>query len=271
MEVLGLCRFSYLGHGGFRITHDSLEERRAFLYDPERMENRFRHFEAITLPSVVGQTDPDFTFLIVTGECLPEHYLERLLDLVEDHPQIVVQAYPPMRHRRAMNTAIRKAQQNPKETCLQFRLDDDDAMGVDFVERFRGIAQETRALWQKHDAVAVDFNSGYVFRAGPEGLEVCRHHYPYTAIALGLIVPPGSTQSIMRQGHHKLWVNVPTITIPNEEMYLRGHNDFNDSRMKTGGIQFEYTHLSAAQEAHFKARFNIDNERVRKIFSAPFA
>lgn len=57
MQVLGLCRFRYLGHGGFKIMHETLDERRAYLYAPERMEDRFRQFKAITLPTIAGQTD----------------------------------------------------------------------------------------------------------------------------------------------------------------------------------------------------------------------
>ena len=50
MQVIGLCRFSYPGIGGFQIEHDSLEDRIAFLYAPERLEERFRFFECFTLP-----------------------------------------------------------------------------------------------------------------------------------------------------------------------------------------------------------------------------
>ena len=37
VQVIGLCRFSYLGERGFQIGHETLEERRAFLYDPGRL------------------------------------------------------------------------------------------------------------------------------------------------------------------------------------------------------------------------------------------
>jgi len=37
MRVIGICRFSYPAHGGFRRMHDTLEEREAYLYHDTRM------------------------------------------------------------------------------------------------------------------------------------------------------------------------------------------------------------------------------------------
>ena len=82
MQVLGICRFSYPGVGGFQVEHETLEDRIAYLYAPERMEERFRTFETITLPPLRAQTDADFTLLVVIGESLPEHYHSRLMALV---------------------------------------------------------------------------------------------------------------------------------------------------------------------------------------------
>ncbi|NDW46682.1 putative rhamnosyl transferase [Ruegeria sp. PrR005] len=268
MQVLGLCRFSYLGHGGFKIMHETLDERRAYLYAPERMDDRFRQFEAITLPTIAGQTDPDFDFVIAIGECFPDRYLVRLQDLTRDVPQIRIRAFPPLRHRTAMARALDEARQDIETPCLQFRLDDDDGMARDFIERYRQVAEDTRAFWQRHPAVAVDFNTGYVFRCGTRGIEVSPFQFAYSAIALGVIVAPGHTEGIMHHGHHKLWTSMPTITVPGEDMMLRGHNDFNDSRAKPGAKQFEYAPLDPESEAYFKARFNVDNARVKEIFSA---
>ena len=65
-----------------------------------------RLFEAITLPCVAAQTDPDFTFLIVTRTGLPTPYLERLRGLTAAIPQCRIVQYPPRPHRRAMKNAI---------------------------------------------------------------------------------------------------------------------------------------------------------------------
>ena len=83
MQVIGLCRFSYPALGGFQRAHENIEQRKAYLYSKTRLQNRLRLFQCINLPSIVGQTDPDFTYLILTGDDLPEWALERLLELTE--------------------------------------------------------------------------------------------------------------------------------------------------------------------------------------------
>ncbi len=249
------------------MTHDTLDERRAFLYQQERLETRFRHFEAITLPSVAGQTDPDFRLLVVIGQDFPAPYLERLQNLTRHVPQVLIRAYPAMRHRRVMIRAMRDNRGSLEQPSLQFRLDDDDAMGRDFIARFRETAEDIRALWSKHRAIAVDFNRGYVFRAGAEGLQVCAYNYAYSAIALGIIVQPGLKETIMDYTRGKLWTDMPTVTFPHEDMMLRAHHDFNDSRMKHGGKNFDYAPLTPGQERYFKNRFNIDNAMVKQVFS----
>ncbi|MBE1286088.1 MAG: hypothetical protein GJ676_22435 [Rhodobacteraceae bacterium] len=269
MQVLGLCRFSYLGHGGFKVEHDSLEHRRAFLYGSQRMDERLRLFEAITLPSIVGQTDPDFTFLVVIGEDFPKKYRDELSRLVADIPQVRIVGYPPGRHRTVMATAMRDARVPSEEPWLQFRLDDDDAMGCRFVEKFRETALDVKPMWSKHRRIAVDFNKGYVFTAGKQGVAVHPYKYQYSAIALGMIVQPESNDTIMNHGHHKLWSEMPTITFTEDDMMMRGHNEYNDSRMKTGGKRFDYKPLDVEQEAYFKKTFNIDNAKVREVFSRP--
>ena len=107
VQMLGLCRFSYLGGRGFQVLHETIEERRAFLYDPERLARRWFWFEAVTLPALVKQTDPDFTLVLMTGPDLPEPYLSRLRELAELMPQFKLSLVPPIEyHLEACMAAI---------------------------------------------------------------------------------------------------------------------------------------------------------------------
>ena len=99
-QLLGLCRFSYLGGRGFQVRHGSTSERRAFLYDPARLARRWAWFEAVTLPGLLGQTDPDFTLVVMTGPDLPQPWLGRLHEIAAAHPQIRLALVPPMDHHR---------------------------------------------------------------------------------------------------------------------------------------------------------------------------
>ena len=95
MQAIGLCRFSYPALGGFQVGHDTTEERIAYLYDDARLEERFRLFEAIALPCLKAQSDPDFSMIFVIGDQFPDHHARRLESLLADLPQAVIHREPP--------------------------------------------------------------------------------------------------------------------------------------------------------------------------------
>ncbi|MBL4769407.1 MAG: putative rhamnosyl transferase [Rhodobacteraceae bacterium] len=268
MQVIGLCRFSYLGTGGFQVEHDSLAERFDYLYAPERMEERFRTFETITLPPLRTQTDPDFTFLIVTSESMPKHYDERLMDLVADIPQVIVQKHKPGRHRAIMQRAINSVRVFDKLPCAQFRMDDDDAVACVYVEKLRQAVQDVRKLTRNHRHIAIDFNQGFIARPGPEGLQTAPTKTPYTTAALAVVLRHNVEQSVMNFAHMKVGQNMPTVTFSGDDMLVRGHNDFNDSRQKPNAKPVKLTPQNQKEEAHFKKVYNIDADHIRQVFSA---
>lgn len=269
MQVIGLCRFSWPGIGGFQVEHGTLAERIAYLYAPERMEERFRTFEAIMLPPLKAQTDGDFTLLIVTGDSLPLEYRDRLMDLVAGLRQVVVQVHAPGQHRPVMQAAINSVRADTRDPCLQFRMDDDDAVACDYVERLREAAQDLRRLSRRHRHIAIDFNQGFIARPGPRGIAAAPTGMPYTTAALALMIKPSVDLSVMNFAHARLAQTMPTITFTGTDMLVRGHNDFNDSRQKPGVRPVRLALLDDAGEAHFRARFAIDADQVRRLWSAP--
>ncbi len=266
MQVIGICRFSYLGLGGFQVEHDSLERRAAYLYDPVRMEERFRTFETLTLPPLRAQTDADFTLLIVTGDSLPAAYMDRMQALVADMPQVEIQTHAPGPHRQVMQAAITSVRRFDKEPCLQFRMDDDDAVARVYVERLREAAQDLRKLSRSHRHIAIDFNQGYIVGAGPDGLAAAPTQRPYTTAALAVMFKPSVKLSVMNFAHEKLPRMMPTVTFTGEDMLLRGHNAFNDSRQKPGIKPIPLQPLDAAQEVLFRQVFNVDADHVRRVY-----
>ncbi|WP_323770811.1 glycosyltransferase [Antarctobacter sp.] len=266
MQVIGFCRFSYPAEGGFQVEHNSLEDRIAYLYDPARIAERFRHFECLCLPGLKAQTDPDFIFVILVGEAMPELWLERLLDLTRDFPQAMVVARAPGPHRQVCQDVI-NAVRDMDQPCLQFRHDDDDAVAVDFVAHLRQAAQDCAPLLAKHRLVGFDWNRGYIGRPDAQGLAAQVQVTPYWGVAQAVAVRAGARQSIMNFGHYKINQHMPTVTFTQPVMYLRGHNDHNDSRQKKHVKPVSLPRLDAAGEADVKARFAIDADRVRRVFA----
>ncbi|APZ51883.1 glycosyltransferase [Salipiger abyssi] len=265
MQVIGFCRFSYPAEGGFQVEHDDTGSREAYLYAPARMEERFRHFEAICLPGLKAQTDPDFTFLILVGTSLPDDYRARLEALIADFPQARIVARPPGPHRAVCQEAINAAR-DMAQPCLQFRHDDDDAVAVDFVDTLREAALDVSALRAKHRLVGLDWNRGYVARPDAEGICGEETVTPFWGVAQAMAVKPGVKQSIMNFGHNKILRFMPTVSFTDSLMYVRGHNDHNDSRQKKHVKPVALPRLDAAGEALFRDRFAIDADRVREVF-----
>ena len=267
MQVIGLCRFSYPAYGGFQVGHETLEERRAYLYAPERIEERFRSFEALTLPGIKAQTDPNFQFLIAIGMCMPNEYQERLFALVEDIPQAIIVPWPSERHRPAMQRIINTHRIETDLPTIQFRQDDDDAVAVNFVERLREAVDDCAPLIAKNEMMTVDFNRGFSARASSAGLEITPSVLQYYGVALAMVVQPSVRKSIMNFSHTKMNHAMPSVTFTDQEMYIRGHGAFNDSRQKSNVTRLDFQPMSEEDEALIKDLFAIDNARVREIYS----
>ena len=265
-QIIGICRFSYPAKGGFQVDHETVEERMAFLFEPARMEERFRLFECFTLPSLRAQTDPRFTLLIVIGNSMPEPWRSRLYDLVIGIPQVIVQERPPEQHRLVMKKAINSVREDTGEPCLQFRMDDDDAVAVDFIEKLRRISGQCAGLIDKTRHVAIDFIEGFLAEPGPEGLNIKPFREDMVTAALAISVRPNIPNSIMNFSHKKIGRRMPVIAIPGEPMYLRGFSEFNDSRQV--GMVRDFTLHSATpeDEALIKTRFNVSADQARAAF-----
>lgn len=260
-QVIGLCRFSYPALGGFQRQHDTPQDRARFLYHPDRLEERFRLFESITLPSIRGQTDPDFRFLVVIGDDFPQR--GRLEALLADVPQAVIRAYPPRRHREVMREAINTLRDPVAPLSIQFRLDDDDAVNLRFVERLRGVTRDCRPLFMGNLKTGIDFTRGHVVRASHTGIEAEGVTRAWWSPGMALVLRKGNMQTVMNFAHQSVWQHMPTISLSDPDMFLRGWNPFNDSEF-TPGSNFRL--LDAEAEAAFRAAYGVDADCVRAIW-----
>jgi len=264
MRVIGLCRFSYPALGGFKRMHDSVEEREAYLYHPERMDLRFNHFESLTLPSIAAQKDPRFTFLIVTGPRMPKPFRDRLHDITSAVEQIKIVEMEPVKHRYAMQAAIKEELGEDTEESLQFRLDDDDAVGLTFVRAIRRMARQAGNLRKAWANMVFEFSKGYEATLSAEGICLRDVQIPYLACGLAALFKPGAKKTIMNYGHHKLHETMPTLIDPETPMYIRAVHDDNDS--KASDRKDRPQPATPAQLDLLRARFNVDEAHVKSVF-----
>lgn len=267
MQVIGLCRFSYPCLGGFQVGHDNMEARIKYLYDHVRLEERFRLFETVALPGLKAQTDRDFELIVLVGTSLPKPHLERLHDLVDTLPQVRIVTEPPRPHREVMKEILNRARHDPSQPCAQFRFDDDDAVGIDFIAKLRKAVDDSAALLVQHKSVALDWNKGFIAEFGADGIRATPSYRPFYTAALAMFVNGNCPLTIMNFAHDKLPRFMPAISFPDQAMYIRGHNDFNDSRQKTTK-RVELKSLSNDQTELFRNRFAIDINAVRAAYKS---
>ena len=266
MQAIGLCRFSYPAIGGFQVEHDNIDERIAYLYSDARLEERFALFEAVALPCLRAQSDPDFSLIIVIGDQFPGHHEDRLNALVADLPQAIVHKEPPRNQREVMKEVLNEARLNPTEACLQFRYDDDDAVAIDFIARLRRATRDAAGLLNKHKTVAFDWPKGYVAEFSAEGIKAAETYSPLNVAALGMYVQGNCDQTIMNFNHTRLPRFMPTLSYPAKAMFVRSHNGFNDARQKDVA-KVPVAPLDAQTEALFLSRFGVDRATVKRVFS----
>ncbi|UXU76064.1 MULTISPECIES: glycosyltransferase [unclassified Paracoccus (in: a-proteobacteria)] len=230
VQMLGLCRFSYLGERGFQTRHRSLQDRRAFLYDPQRLARRWHWFERVTLPALLAQTEPDFTLVLMTGPDLPEPYLSRLRELESLAPQFRLALVPPMPfHLRACLRAIAPHIDARADVVGHFRQDDDDAVAVDYIQRSRADFADLQGLWKREGRLFCDHARGLVLHAKARPVTLEQRVIHAASAALTVFLPPDAGQSVLHFPHWQIACHMPGVTFADRLMFLRVLNQDNDS------------------------------------------
>lgn len=231
IQLLGLCRFSVPSLGAFQKEHATIEARRAMLYAPDRLAQRFAWFEHVTLPGIRHQTDPDFTFVVLLGEDFPEPWHDRMKRLVAGIPQIRLAYAPPQDHRAICAMAIRAHIDPDADLVAEFRLDDDDAVAIDFVEKVRGVAPALSGPFLRSGRAAIDFSRGLVLADTAKGPVLSPRRALHWTPALAVLTSVDAEERILDFPHHKIWTAMPTLTLPDDVMFVRGAHGTNDSRI----------------------------------------
>lgn len=230
IQAIGVVRFSYLCEGGFQITHDTLGARRDFLFQPQRINERFALFEQITLPAIRAQTDPDFLLIVVVSADMPPAYFDRLAALLDNIPQVALVPMDPMPMTAAMKIAVNQFKDPDADIIAHFRLDDDDAVAVDFVEKLRAAFIVNQNLFTPTKRLALDFQNGFVVQASPQSTLIQPVIEQLWTPALCVFLTPRSTGNALTFPHARLGNHMQIIADQTAPMFVRSANAFNDSK-----------------------------------------
>jgi hypothetical protein len=231
MKILGFCRFSYFGISDTGRAVQTEEDAQRLLYAPERMATRFHLFEHLTAPSIKHQTDSGFRFVVVTSDILPAPYMTRLQRIVAAVPQMELLVTENRDLARVLTPVIRAAAAESGGPTLNFRLDDDDALAVDYVARLRAAAAQVTP------PALISFPKGFLLfhHDGPKFGTTFRD---YVAIGLARLNPPEDGRDPFRIQHRTEPRRIPSYVDPRRHAFIYGTHPFNNTGVGSEGGRF---------------------------------
>jgi len=230
-QIIGLVRFSYLSKNGFRSESKNREETRDALYAKERMDFRFRMVERLCIRSMQNQTDQDFKLIFLVGLDMPTVYLNRLKELIAPLPQADIVTQPRQWMVQATQAAFKKVIDPGADYVTTFRIDDDDAVAVDYIAQTRQQMAKLISAGMAEEPTVLAYTSGvhWEVEKKAKGL-VLRSEATPLGLACAIITKPDLPVSVFRWDHRRFGSYFPTFLVPNEVMYIRTLHKYNDSR-----------------------------------------
>jgi len=235
IKTVGLLRFSVLTPTYYSERFDTLEETAAHIFSPERMALRFRIFENLCLPSLVRQSDSDFDCVVLTARSMPAEYLDRLLALLEPLPNIHCRAVGTDKHYQLLKSGYNSV---PVEDCshrILFRLDDDDAVDLDFIKRTKRLANGLLQMQGPDTPFIIAYNRGFYVRntqGETEVFDACERAPLSTGTTL--VARVDHPANPYRFNHRKLAQHYNTfsdISVPAFIRTIHGDNKSNPAQM----------------------------------------
>jgi len=272
VKLVGLCRWSYPAEPGAfaEAEGETLESLRKRLYAPERLAKRLLFLREIVVPCLKAQTDPDFTLVMLMGDQLPEPVRAEVLQIIAPVPQIKpVFREEGLPHQEVCRQLMLAERDDTLRAAAEFRLDDDDAVGVDFIERVRDFFPKVRGIYRNGGKLVLDFNRGFILSVDEDGVQlrqvITRNWTPGQV----LFIRPQSDKCLFDFAHAQMWRRIPTMSFPRAQMFLRGAHAENDSQIGVRKFNEEMLRVTASELPEMmRARFNLDLERLRDGWAA---
>ena len=271
IQTLGITRWSYPGQSrGFRRSADDLDHLRAQLYAPHRLDHRLFLLEHLLIPCLAHQTDPDFLHLIVIGDQLPDPWRSRIQELAESLPQLRVVIEPEGNDMREMLAeVIPRFKDNKCDVIAQYRLDDDDAVAVEFIAKSREIFAGLQPFFAADGIAALDYTRGFIMSTGDSGLDIRSVSSRFWAPGMMVFQDMETAKSLFEFPHMRVWHDMPTLTWKETPMFIRGSHHDNDSELshfgrRTKSFKFNPQNLSR----YMGRRFGIDLKQMREEWTA---
>ena len=243
VQTMVVVRFSYVAEAGFKLSREGLEGIRRILYDPARLARRFRLFEALALPSLMAQTDPAFTLVVLVGEDFPADARLRIERLILPFQDAHLVALPPHNNYKGTKLAIEACRHPSATHLLTVRLDDDDALGRDCLAAHKALGPAIASLGPADAPGVICFNNGLFLElsAGANSVFGVVEKLPIS-VGTGMITPAGVRPTVFSTDHRRLHTRWNCYTEALTPRFIRTVHRDNDSAANVSGVRVDYTH-----------------------------
>lgn len=270
-QIVGVCRFSYLGLGGFEASKLDQQQLEEMLYEQARMNRRFAFFEKICLPSLAAQTDMDFRLVLLIGTSMPMRFRKRLKALAEAFPFLRICALEPNGPLNATKRAYRRGTDDDADFITGFRIDDDDAVAIDYIEKTRAVADQLLHLgWADADTPAViAFHRGIYWDMtdSEQPFHDFREIGPL-GLASAMVTKRDAHSNMFRWNHRRVAAHVRLWSDPTDQMFVRTLHQHNDSgrSIPPGAVPIAKTQARRL----LKDRFGLDPDEALPLMWRKF-
>jgi hypothetical protein len=189
--VIGFVRYSLnVKYGNKTEAKDVFEE--------EYFEYRFNIFCNVTLKSFQQQTNNNFVLLLLHSENMPSRYKDRFIELEKNNTFLynVFVKDTPESFDDALTQSIEYVSFE-KDVAITFRIDNDDAVHNDFIQRLNGFLKD------EYVGFAISMPSlCIVKRISDTSYMIEERDFPSNSIGLANITNRGEYKTVMQLGDH---------------------------------------------------------------------
>ncbi|MEP5729833.1 MAG: glycosyltransferase [Sulfitobacter sp.] len=236
VQIKGLIRFSYLAENGFAKSTNDIAAMAEMLYEPARLERRFRLFERLAFHTMALQDDTDFSCAVLIGDSFPAPWRARLEDMVAEFAPLHIVTLPPMVHIQAIKQAYAMLPDDPDATHVAtFRQDDDDGMHRQTTARIRDLAQNMLQVRVDQKPFIIAFNRGLYLDQGSETPVTEWYERAPLGIGLAMVAKVGDHATVFRRNHRHLTQYYDCYTEVARPMWIRSVHQDNDSTAQPSG------------------------------------
>lgn len=233
IDIVGIVRFSVLStlKSPFHVYKDNdfISVKEAVL-NHSRLSERFALFETITLPSLDSQSEKGFKILVVAPRLLPDQWRSRLDYLVEkrDYLHVTYENEEDFTMSKCSPLILEKLL-STSGSFFTFRIDDDDALSVYFMEYVR------RYISKKHLNFALSLCKGFYLDIDPSGAyKVKARTVPNIAVGFGYISDWSCPRTLFDVSEKHLYSHLrfPVILDATRNFFLAVTHSSNDTGRK---------------------------------------